>query len=400
MKSSKMNWPELAVEEFAEVVTGGTPSTLKPEYWEGGSIPWLNSGELNKRVITEADNFITEAGLTNSAAKMMPEDTVLIALTGATTGVSALLKMRACGNQSVTGILPSDRHHPHFLFHYLQSIRPKIITESYGGAQKHISQGYVKKLKVPLPPVEEQERIAKLLDEADELRKLRVQSDRRVAALIPALFHEMFGDPKHSWRSSALGELVQDFRYGTSNKSTGEGKPTLRIPNVIQEAVNLDDLKFVPVSDSEFERLRLKDGDLLFVRTNGNADNVGRCAVFNAQAVKTAGHNSEDFIYASYLIRARLQAGQVIPFFVQHFLASPDGCSALRARSKTSAGQFNINTEGLGTIPIPVPPLALQREFAEWVTKIRAVQADQSASRKRLDDLFQSMLHRAFEGEL
>ena len=285
-----------------------------------------------------------------------------------------------------------------FLLLWFHSVNLKslAITSTIPGLNRNTLYSQL----VPVPPLTEQERIVKLLDEADELRKLRAQADHRTADLIPSLFHEMFGESKHSWRSSALGELVQDFRYGTSNKSTGEGKPTLRIPNVIQEAVNLDGLKFVPVSDSEFERLRLKDGDLLFVRTNGNADNVGRCAVYDAQAIKAAGYNAEEFIYASYLIRARLQLERVMPLFVQHFLAGPEGCRALRARSKTSAGQFNINTEGLGTIPIPVPPLPLQKEFAARVSEIRAMESEQTASRCRLDELFQSMLHRAFQGEL
>ena len=328
------------------------------------------------------------------------EPTILITCRGATCGTLNI----SPPHTYVTGnAMALDNPKPEiinfkFLFYALLNRGlDDIIT---GAAQPQITRANLSRVGVPSPPLADQERIVKLLDKADELRKLRAQADRRTADLIPALFHDMFGNAKHSWRSSALGELVENFRYGTSNKSTGEGKPALRIPNVIQEAVNLDDLKFVPVSDSEFDRLRLKDGDLLFVRTNGNADNVGRCAVFDARAIKAAGYNAEEFIYASYLIRARLQPERVTPLFVQHFLACPEGCRALRARSKTSAGQFNINTEGLGTIPIPVPPLPLQYEFAARVSEIRAVQANQTTSHRQLDDLFASLLHRAFNGQL
>lgn len=90
----------------------------------------------------------------------------------------------------------------------------------------------------------------------------------------------------------------------------------------------------------------------------------------------------------------------MVPLFAQHFLASPEGCRALQARSKTSAGQFNINTEGLSTIPVPVPPLPLQKEFAARVSNIRVVQAEQSASHRCLEHLFQSLLHRVFQGGL
>ena len=138
-----------------------------------------------------------------------------------------------------------------------------------------------------------------------------------------------------------------------------------------------------------------------FVRErNGNADYVGRCAVFDTNAIKAAGYAANEFIYASYLIRARLETEKVSPIFVQHFLATLEGSRALRARSKTSAGQFNINTEGLSTIPIPVPPLPLQKEFAQRVTEIREFEASQATSRLRLEELFQSLLHRAFNGKL
>ena len=105
----------LRIEDFAEVTTGGTPATKVKAYWNG-DIPWLNSGELNRGVIDSSSNFITKQGLSNSATKMMPIDTVLIALTGATTGVTALLKIKACANQSVTGILPSQHHIPKYLY--------------------------------------------------------------------------------------------------------------------------------------------------------------------------------------------------------------------------------------------------------------------------------------------
>ncbi|MCH7592458.1 MAG: restriction endonuclease subunit S, partial [Planctomycetes bacterium] len=135
----------LRVEEFAKVITGGTPSTRISSYWDG-EIPWLNSGDLNQGIIHASSKLITKAGLKNSAARMMPMDSVLIALTGATTGVTALLKIVACANQSVTGILPSSSHIPKYLYYYLSSIRSKVIDQSYGGAQKHISQGFVKKI--------------------------------------------------------------------------------------------------------------------------------------------------------------------------------------------------------------------------------------------------------------
>ena len=147
------------IKDFADVVTGGTPSTSNPLYWNG-NIAWLPSGACKDNIIDSADTFITEEGYNNSSTKMMPVDTVLIALTGATTGKTGLLKIEACANQSVTGIIPNNQYDPKYLFYYLQFIREKILSDCYGGAQKHISQGYVKEIEVPLPSMEEQKNIS------------------------------------------------------------------------------------------------------------------------------------------------------------------------------------------------------------------------------------------------
>lgn len=396
-------WPTKPLEQIAELYGGSTPSRDSPAFW-GGDIYWVTPTDLPMpdegiSVVSKTKDHITQAGLDNSSATVVPKGTVLFS-SRATIGKVAVAGMPLTTNQGFANFVPHPEVTSSFLAYALWFHREDIARLSGSTTFKEVSRTTLRKYRLPVPPLAEQERIVKLLDETDELRKLRAQADRRTADLLPALFHDMFGDLKRSWHSTVLGELVQDFRYGTSNRSTSEGKPTLRIPNVVEQAVNLDNLKFVPVSDSEFDRLRLREGDLLFVRTNGNADYVGRCAVFDARAIKAAGYNAEEFIYASYLIRARLQTERVTPVFVQHFLASPKGCRALRARSKTSAGQFNINTEGLGTIPIPVPPFPLQKDFAARVAEIRAMESQQAASRRRLDDLFQSLLHRAFSGEL
>jgi type I restriction enzyme S subunit len=358
---------------------------------------------LTKRIV--ANKRVRGDDAPNRARKVIRRGDVLVSTVRPNLNAVALVPKDLDNQICSTGfsvLRPSEKVLSGYLFAFVRSraFVDYLVARTKGANYPAVSDSEIKEVPVPVPSLAEQERIVKLLDEADALRKLRGQADKRTAALIPAMFHEMFGSSAGSWRHATLGEVVREFRYGTSNKSSAEGKPTLRIPNVVGDAVNLTDLKFVPVSDPDFERLRLQDGDLLFVRTNGNADYIGRCAVFDAPTIDAAGYDAGEFIYASYLVRARLKDGDVLPLFVQCFLASPEGRRALRARSKTSAGQFNINTEGLGTIPVPVPPLRLQKEFAQLVIKIREMEAAQIASRQRLSNLFQSMLQRAFNGEL
>jgi type I restriction enzyme S subunit len=400
MKHAQTTWPEVAIEDFAEVVTGGTPSTAKSEYWKGGKIPWLNSGELNKRIITHADNFITEDGLKNSAAKMMPEDTVLVALTGATTGVSALLKMSACANQSVTGILPSKRHHPHFLFHYMQSIRHGIISDSYGGAQKHISQAYVKKLKVPLPPIDEQARIAILLDEADELRKLRVQADRRAGTLIPALFHGIFDNSdsrnwkEHSFGDSEILEIIDGDR-GTNYPKKFDFREEgyclfLNTSNVRKGSFDFSKCDFIThEKDNSLRKGKLIRGDVILT-TRGT---LGNSAYYDHSL------KYENVRINSGMVILRPNTSILLPEYLLIILNSKEFTNQVTTMTSGSA-QPQLPINRLAHIKFVLPPLPLQKEFVKQLTEIRELEAGQATSRTRLDALFQSMLHHAFNGEL
>ena len=169
-------YTRIKIGDLTEVVTGGTPSTRKKEYWDNGDIPWLPSGECQDKEINLASKFITEEGMKNSAAKLMPKNTVVIALTGATTGKTGILNIEATANQSVTGIIPSDKFIPKYMFYYLRSIRKKILHDSYGGAQKHISQGYVKDIEVLLPSLEMQNKIVNALEMANNVLEKRKEA--------------------------------------------------------------------------------------------------------------------------------------------------------------------------------------------------------------------------------
>jgi type I restriction enzyme S subunit len=263
----------------------------------------------------------------------------------------------------------------------------------------NISASGLLRLKVPLPPLAEQKRIAAVLDQAAVIRRKRRQTIQNVTEIAPAVFYQMF--PHHGAEPTAtLSELGVEFRYGTSNKSGSTGFPTLRIPNVLAAALDLTDLKNVPVEPNEFDRLGLQDGDLLFVRTNGNPDYVGRCAVFDCRIIIAADYDPEQFIYASYLIRGRADPRVVNPRYVRAFLDTPRGRQMVRTQCRTSAGQYNINTHGLGSLTIPVPPIQRQNDFAERLEEIGSLEQRVIKGYAESGKLFDTLVHNALCGEL
>ncbi|MEU3018026.1 restriction endonuclease subunit S [Nocardiopsis sp. NPDC007018] len=304
--------------------------------------------------------------------------------------------------------LRADRRNidPRYLYHWFSSPKTQFTVRSLGRQTTNISNLDIKrclKMPVPVPNLETQERITDLLDKLKDVRNKRRRSIDLLDELVQSAFLQTFGDPgaKDSpWPRKQFGEITTELRYGTSSKSTMSGFPTLRIPNVVSGTLDLTEIKTVPATDAEFDRLRLQDGDLLFVRSNGNPEYVGRCALFNKKSIESTEYDSKDFIYASYLIRARPDQSLTNPVYLREFMLSQHGRTTLRLKCKTSAGQYNINGKNLSSISVPIPPLALQNQFAERISQISFQRAQHQAHLAHLDELFASVQQRAFDGTL
>ena len=155
-------WTAAKIKDVAQTYSGGTPTSTNSEYYDGGNIPWINSGELNNSIITSTTNYITEEGLKNSSAKLYPQDTILVALYGATAGKVSLLSFEACSNQAVCGVIPPNKIMTTYIRYYLFSLYEHFITLSSGSARDNISQDTIKNTILPIP----QEKILKEYSDA------------------------------------------------------------------------------------------------------------------------------------------------------------------------------------------------------------------------------------------
>jgi type I restriction enzyme, S subunit len=346
----------------------------------------------------------TERQWTTSPKKRCQPGDILFCVRGATAGRLNIADKQYCLGRGLAAIRgKSGKFDDGFLRHVLANGYATFQASGVGSTFINISSENLSSFIVPELPIGTQKRIAAILDQAEALRSLRRQSIGQLDALSRSVFLEMFGDPATNpkgWDIRKLADFVDEFRYGSSNKSQATGKPILRIPNVVGGTLNLTELKTVPIDDAEFERIKMQDGDILFVRTNGNPDFVGRCAVFDRRLVVNTGFSEDEFVFASYLIRARISSKLIDTIFLREFLLGSSGRRQLRASCKTSAGQFNINIPSLSAISFPLPPLALQQEFADRIQAIEALKAQHRESLAKMDTLFASLQHRAFRGEL
>lgn len=319
----------------------------------------------------------------------------------ASIGEKVLADKEYCLGRGVAGLRARPQLDSRYLWHWLTHTKDTLAAKGRGATFLQVNRSDIGELTVNLPNLSEQKRIAAVLDQVDALRSKRRQSIALLGDLAQSIFLDMFGDPlsnPHGLPIDPLGQHVEEFRYGTSEKSTTEGYPTLRIPNVVGGTLDISEIKTVPVSSDDFNRLRLRDGDLLFVRSNGNPDYVGRCAIYSNELFPESMRGN--VIYASYLIRARLSAHTLHPGYISAYLQSPAGRAELRERCKTSAGQYNINTKGISSLKVPVPPFEMQQEFDRRVQKVRSEQSAHQRHLTVLDDLFASLQHRAFSGTL
>jgi type I restriction enzyme S subunit len=178
--SNFKDWKTQIIADIAEVIVGGTPSTANYDYWNDGDVPWISSGELNNGIIKAPVKYITQLGLKKSSAKLMPKNTTVLAMTGATLGRIGLLGFEACGNQSVAGFILNENYNSKFLFYsFLYNIN-KVFTLAAGGAQKGINKGSIESLEFSFPSLKEQEKIADFLTAIDE-KITSVQSQLELA---------------------------------------------------------------------------------------------------------------------------------------------------------------------------------------------------------------------------
>ena len=177
-------WEVKKIEEIADTTSGGTPSKAHKEYYEGGTIPWLRSGEVSQGMIYKTELFITQEGLDNSNAKIVPIDTVAIAMYGATVGEVGIIKSPMCTNQAICNILPNEDTTPLYLMYVLMSMKPKYTTIAAGGAQPNISQAIIKNTAIPLPPLSLQQAFAEKVQAIEEQKRLINQSIAEFESLL------------------------------------------------------------------------------------------------------------------------------------------------------------------------------------------------------------------------
>lgn len=277
-------------------------------------------------------------------------------------------------------------------------ISAQIAQASKGGTQKFVSLGALRGLKATFPPLPEQRRIAAILDKADALRAKRREAIAKLDQLLQSVFLEMFGDPvtnPKGWpEADFLGDVADICSGITKGRRTTEetrDTPYLAVANVQDRHLKLDSVKTIGATDAEIERYRLAVSDLLLTE-GGDPDKLGRGALWDGSI--------RECIHQNHVFRVRITSPSINPIFLNWLVGSARGKRYFLSVSKQTTGIASINMTQLKKFPLLTPPIELQTQFAQAVSKIEAHQRELEKAGDSAEQLFQSLQQKAFTGTL
>jgi type I restriction enzyme, S subunit len=297
-------------------------------------------------------------------------------------------------------IFRTDQATPGYLRHLLASdpvyIEFMRTVSGVGGSLLRARPSLVANINVPLPPVEEQRRLAAILDAADELRAKRRESLALLDSLTDSILRRLLDEASGAdWPIISLGEIgeIQGGLQVTRARARFPIEvPYLRVANVYRGRLDLREVKCIRVTKSELERTSLVAGDLLIVEGHGNRAEIGRVGRWNGEV--------DVIVHQNHLIRARLDTAVARPRFVEAFLNCPVGRQSLLRAARTTSGLNTISTSDVKSALVLLPPLAVQKQFTSEVDEVARVRSRSVDQLDDLDSLFSSLQHRAFRGEL
>ena len=391
-----IEWKETELGKIAFTTSGGTPSRKNENYYSGGTIPWVKSGELEFGTITKTEEFITQAGIDNSSAKIFPKGTLLIALYGATIGKLSFLGIDAATNQAVCGIFENDTVDLKYLYYFLLFQRPNLVRQGIGGAQPNISQTILKKLMVPYPKEKsEQERIVAKIEElfskldngVETLKKTKQQ----LAVYRQAVLKEAFSSNEKSVKISTICTVVR----GGSPRPAGDERyyngtiPFLKVADLTNSNDMYLNTHTYTIKEAGLRKTRKVPCNTLLLSNSGATLGVPKICTFET--------TFNDGIAAFLDLKTNQE---YLPYHYYFWLSKLPEMRAINQ----GAAQPNLNTAIIGDVEIPHYEFEKQQQIAEWIESRLSVceniQKTVDTALQQAEAMRQSILKKAFEGEL
>lgn len=251
-----------------------------------------------------------------------------------------------------------------YLYHFLEGYIGELRKQSIGGVIKYIKLGNLTDVLVELPSIEEQKYIVNLMNISLELIELRKKTIDKLDSLVKARFVEMFGDYlKDDRRPLSEVAIITGGLTKNSNRNTFETKmPYLRVANVFYNRLDLREILKIGVKEEEIEKTLLQAGDLLFVEGNGSIEQIGRVAIWDGSI--------DPILHQNHLIKARFNNEIIAPEYALFYFMLQDGRQQIISKSVSTSGLNTLSVNKVSSLLLPIPPIALQKQFSVFVKLI------------------------------
>jgi len=384
----KFNWVKLA--DCCQVVTGATPRRNQPRYWNG-DIPWVTPKDLSKlngQYIYSTPECITREGYNSCPTTILPTGSILLS-SRAPIGLLAITGVEMCTNQGFKSLIPTEAIDSHYLFWCMKKHMPQLAHQGTGTTFKEVSKKIVENFEIPLPPIAQQKRIAAILDKADAVRRKRREAIRLTEELLRSTFLEMFGDPitnPNRWEYIPLGELIS-IRSGQVDPKKPPYLDMLHVGGENIESITGDIINCQTPRELNLisGKYLFQPGDILYSKIRPYLNKVALPAFHGLCSADiypiTVNSSVISPLYLVYILRSK------------SFLDYTEKYS-----SRTNIPK--INRQALTNFQCLVPPLEKQDKFSKIFQVFSIKKNHLSVCYKQLDDLFHSLLQRAFTGDL
>jgi type I restriction enzyme S subunit len=394
-----VTWQYSPLGDLVDIKGGGTPTRTVESYWNGG-IPWATVKDFKSDVILTTEENISELGVEKSATNIIPKGIIIIP-TRMALGKVAIAGTDLAINQDLKALVLKNKKNitTEFLFWFLRSSADDFERAGKGATVKGITIDFLKSVQVPLPPLATQKHIARVLEQADQLRKQAQQMESELNRLAQSLFLERFGEgsAKSSWKRVPLisvavnADDVKCGPFGTQlgkSEFTTAGVPLWGIKHV-NSNFELETDEFVSEAKAkDLNAYSLMPDDIVMTRKG----TVGNCHLYPEDFVPGIMHSD--------LLRIRVDTDKVAPLFLVTLLRLSKDVERQIDLISHGAIMAGINVTKLKQIEIDLPPLSMQQRYC---VKLEAIQEELIKVKQIKDEheaLFGVLMHRAFKGEL
>ena len=357
------------LDSLCKVASGGTPSRSKKEYWDGGDIPWIKIGNIKSKVVSNADEYITEAGLSNSSAKLFKKGTILYTIF-ATLGEVGILDFDACTNQAIAGISieKTEEITTDYLYYYLKSKKAEVNQIGRGVAQNNINLSILRKFSIPMRDIDEQKTIVDSLNKVESIIEKQKRQLEQLDELIKARFVEMFGDRNYDIKpfKDVCDEL---FAGGDVKKDRTVKVADANHPYEVFTNGEKDDGLY-----GYTDYVRVVKPSI----TISGRGTIGFCLV-----------RTKPFYPAIRLIVATPKENLVTPSYLKYFIDSKD-------YSGRGASIPQLTIPMIKDEPVPVPPIDKQKEFETFIAQVDKSKFAVQKSLEKTQKLFDSLMQEYF----